>query len=216
MPANAPDPVTPLWRAAQVFRLLSCLYALGFQIAVNDDLDRPAIGWLLFAVLIAWSAACAFAYLEGFGRRLDLGAGRTRRRGGVDAVHRVRRVRAVGAEQPVLADHAVGDQRDDIRGHPARPDLRNAQRRGDRRGQHPGEGCAELRPRPQRDGGHRTGRRTRRRHGRTDRAPRARRPRAGRAADGEDRGAGTAVPAGTRRRHSGACARFPPWSRDRR
>ncbi len=70
MPASAPDPATPLWRAAQVFRLLSCIYALGFQIAVNDDLDRPAIGWLLFAVLIAWSIACAAAYLRGFGRRL--------------------------------------------------------------------------------------------------------------------------------------------------
>jgi signal transduction histidine kinase len=70
MPASAPDPVTPLWRAAQVFRLLSCIYALGFQIAINDDLDRPAIGWLLFAVLIAWSIACGFAYLTGFGRRL--------------------------------------------------------------------------------------------------------------------------------------------------
>jgi signal transduction histidine kinase len=69
MPAHPPDPVTPLWRAAQVFRLLSCLYALGFQIAINDDLDRPAIGWLLFAVLIAWSVACAVAYLKGFGRR---------------------------------------------------------------------------------------------------------------------------------------------------
>ncbi|MFY9917066.1 MAG: DUF5931 domain-containing protein [Mycobacterium sp.] len=69
MPASAPDPATPLWRAAQVFRLLSCLYALGFQIAVNGDLDRPAIGWLLFAVLIAWSVACAAAYLNGFGRR---------------------------------------------------------------------------------------------------------------------------------------------------
>jgi signal transduction histidine kinase len=69
MPASTPDPVTPLWRAAQVFRLLSCLYALGFQVAVNDDLDRPAIGWLLFAVLIAWSIACAVAYLQGFGRR---------------------------------------------------------------------------------------------------------------------------------------------------
>jgi signal transduction histidine kinase len=68
--AHAPDPVTPLWRAAQVFRGLSCLYALGFQIAVNDDLDHPTAGWLLFAVLIAWSAACAYAYLEGFGRRL--------------------------------------------------------------------------------------------------------------------------------------------------
>jgi signal transduction histidine kinase len=64
-----PDPVAPLWRAAQVFRLLSCIYALGFQIAVNADLDRPAVGWSSFAVLIAWSAACAVAYLRGFGRR---------------------------------------------------------------------------------------------------------------------------------------------------
>jgi signal transduction histidine kinase len=68
MPAPA-DPATPLWRAAQVFRLLSCLYALGFQIAVNADLERPALAWTLCAVLIAWSAACAAAYLEGFGRR---------------------------------------------------------------------------------------------------------------------------------------------------
>jgi signal transduction histidine kinase len=67
--APTPDPTTPLWRAAQVFRLLSCLYALGFQIAVNDDLDRPAIGWALFAVLISWSVACAAAYLHGYGRR---------------------------------------------------------------------------------------------------------------------------------------------------
>lgn len=64
-----PDPTTPLWRAAQVFRLLSCIYALGFQIAINPALDRPAIGWLLFALLIGWSAACAAAYLQGFGRR---------------------------------------------------------------------------------------------------------------------------------------------------
>lgn len=66
---KAPDPATPLWRAAQVFRLLSCLYALGFQIAINAELDRPAIGWALFAVLIAWSVACAAAYLHGYGRR---------------------------------------------------------------------------------------------------------------------------------------------------
>lgn len=69
MPETTPDPATPLWRAAQVFRLLSCIYALGFQIAVNPELDRPVIGWLLFGVLIAWSAACAIAYLNGFGRR---------------------------------------------------------------------------------------------------------------------------------------------------
>jgi signal transduction histidine kinase len=69
VPENSPDPATPLWRAAQVFRLLSCVYALGFQIAVNGELDRPALGWSLFAVLLGWSALCAFAYLRGFGRR---------------------------------------------------------------------------------------------------------------------------------------------------
>jgi signal transduction histidine kinase len=52
-----------------VYRLLSCVYALGFQIAVNPDLDRPALGWSLLAVLIGWSVACAAAYLQGFGRR---------------------------------------------------------------------------------------------------------------------------------------------------
>lgn len=69
MVTHNPDPTVPLWRAAQVFRLLSCVYALGFQVAVNPDLNRPALGWLLFSVLIAWSAACAIAYLRGFGRR---------------------------------------------------------------------------------------------------------------------------------------------------
>jgi signal transduction histidine kinase len=63
------DPVAPLWRAAQVFRLLSCLYALGFQIAVNADLKRPGLAWVLCAGLLGWSAACAVAYLRGFGRR---------------------------------------------------------------------------------------------------------------------------------------------------
>jgi signal transduction histidine kinase len=66
---KGPDPTTPLWRAAQVFRLLSCGYALGFQIAVNPNLKHPAVTWLLFAVLVAWSAACAVGYLRGFGRR---------------------------------------------------------------------------------------------------------------------------------------------------
>ncbi|MCV7366882.1 sensor histidine kinase [Mycolicibacterium duvalii] len=58
-----------MWRAAQVFRLLSCVYALTFQVAVNGDLAHPPAGWVLFGVLIVWSIACAAAYLQGFGRR---------------------------------------------------------------------------------------------------------------------------------------------------
>jgi signal transduction histidine kinase len=69
MATHNPDPTAPLWRAAQVFRLLSCIYAAGFQIAVNSDLSRPVLGWALFAVLIGWSTACAIAYLRGFGRK---------------------------------------------------------------------------------------------------------------------------------------------------
>ncbi|MCV7226730.1 MacS family sensor histidine kinase [Mycolicibacterium komossense] len=63
------DPSQPLWRAAQVFRLLSYLYSMGFQIVSNDELTRPALGWLQFGVLSVWTLVCAAAYLQGFGRR---------------------------------------------------------------------------------------------------------------------------------------------------
>jgi signal transduction histidine kinase len=57
-----------MWRAAQVFRLLSFVYATGFQVAAIDELDNPVLGWLLFGVQSAWTLACAVAYLQGFGR----------------------------------------------------------------------------------------------------------------------------------------------------
>jgi signal transduction histidine kinase len=63
------DPTTPLWRAAQVFRLLSYLYAAGFAIVSSGELHRPVLGWLLFGVLSAWTLTCGVAYLQGFGRR---------------------------------------------------------------------------------------------------------------------------------------------------
>ena len=63
------DPTLPLWRAAQVFRLLSFGYAAGFQIVSYDELTRPGLSWLLFGVLAGWSANCGLAYLRGFGRR---------------------------------------------------------------------------------------------------------------------------------------------------
>ncbi|MFC4742242.1 MacS family sensor histidine kinase [Gordonia hankookensis] len=62
------DPVGPLWRAAQLFRFLSYLYALGFQIAVNDDLRHDDVAWALFGVLSAWSLVSGIAYYAGFGR----------------------------------------------------------------------------------------------------------------------------------------------------
>ncbi len=64
-----PDPAAPLWRAAQVFRLLSCVYALGFQLTINPDLEHQAAGWVVLTVLITWSAVSAVGYLQGFGRK---------------------------------------------------------------------------------------------------------------------------------------------------
>jgi signal transduction histidine kinase len=67
--ARGTDAVAPLWKAAQVFRALSCLYALGFQIAVNPELTRPGLAWVLCAVLLGVSAVCGIGYARGFGRR---------------------------------------------------------------------------------------------------------------------------------------------------
>jgi signal transduction histidine kinase len=67
--ARDTDAVAPLWRAAQVFRALSCLYALGFQIAVNSELTRPGLAWVLCAALLGVSAVYGIAYGRGFGRR---------------------------------------------------------------------------------------------------------------------------------------------------
>lgn len=63
------DPIAPLWRGAQIFRLVSFLYALGFLIAIDDDLQRPGLTWLLFGILTAANIALAVGYLAGFGRR---------------------------------------------------------------------------------------------------------------------------------------------------
>nr|WP_221246965.1 DUF5931 domain-containing protein [Gordonia humi] len=63
------DPVGPLWRAAQIFRLLSFVYALGFQIAINGDLTHGGTTWTLFAILTVANICWATGYLVGFGRR---------------------------------------------------------------------------------------------------------------------------------------------------
>lgn len=63
------DPVGPLWRAAQVFRLLSFVYALGFQLAVHNDYERVAWSWFLFAILTVWTGITTIVYLKGTGRR---------------------------------------------------------------------------------------------------------------------------------------------------
>ncbi|MFC0314782.1 MacS family sensor histidine kinase [Gordonia phosphorivorans] len=63
------DPVGALWRGAQIFRLLGFLYALGFNITINDELSRPAVAWVLFTLLTGTNLLLAAGYLLGPGRR---------------------------------------------------------------------------------------------------------------------------------------------------
>ncbi len=63
------DPAGPLWRAAQAFRGVGFLYALGFLVAVDADLLHPKATWALFGVLTAANLAWTVGYLRGFARR---------------------------------------------------------------------------------------------------------------------------------------------------
>ncbi|MFI6222296.1 MacS family sensor histidine kinase [Nocardia salmonicida] len=49
----------PLWRAAQAFRLVTLLYAIGQQIASVPYYDHPRLSWMLIAVMAIWSGSSA-------------------------------------------------------------------------------------------------------------------------------------------------------------
>ena len=56
---TGPDPDAPLWRAAQVFRLVTVVYAVGSQFSTVAHYTRPDLSWLLIGILVAWSLASA-------------------------------------------------------------------------------------------------------------------------------------------------------------
>ncbi|MFI6871273.1 MacS family sensor histidine kinase [Nocardia sp. NPDC050406] len=45
----------PLWRAAQVFRLITLLYAIGQQVASVQYYTREGLSWALIGVMVLWS-----------------------------------------------------------------------------------------------------------------------------------------------------------------
>ncbi|MBB5914015.1 signal transduction histidine kinase [Nocardia transvalensis] len=49
----------PLWRAAQAFRLVTVLYAVGQQFASVDSYRAPELSWALIGALVAWSIVSA-------------------------------------------------------------------------------------------------------------------------------------------------------------
>lgn len=60
--STAPGPTAataPLWRAAQVFRLVTMLYAVGQQVASVSSYERRPLSWVLIGMLVLWSVVSA-------------------------------------------------------------------------------------------------------------------------------------------------------------
>ncbi|GGK53036.1 MacS family sensor histidine kinase [Nocardia camponoti] len=57
--SGAEAATAPLWRAAQAFRLVTLLYALGQQVASVRYYTHPGLSWALIGVLAAWSCISA-------------------------------------------------------------------------------------------------------------------------------------------------------------
>ncbi|MFD3744766.1 MacS family sensor histidine kinase [Nocardia sp. NPDC058633] len=56
---SADAATAPLWRAAQAFRLVTLLYAIGQQIASVSYYEHPRLSWVLIAVMAIWSGSSA-------------------------------------------------------------------------------------------------------------------------------------------------------------
>ncbi|MFC4123761.1 MacS family sensor histidine kinase [Nocardia rhizosphaerae] len=57
--SSADAATAPLWRAAQAFRLVTLLYAIGQQIASVPYYQHPRLSWVLIAVMAIWSGTSA-------------------------------------------------------------------------------------------------------------------------------------------------------------
>ncbi|KIQ10892.1 hypothetical protein RU01_19250 [Rhodococcus sp. MEB064] len=54
----------PLWRAAAAFRLVTVVYAVGFQVVVGQEYDSFRLSWFLVLVTVVWSGVAVVATLE--------------------------------------------------------------------------------------------------------------------------------------------------------
>ncbi|WP_254206024.1 MacS family sensor histidine kinase [Nocardia alni] len=58
-PSPAAVATAPLWRAAQAFRVVTVLYAVGQQVASAPYYHHRPLSWILIAVLVLWSVVSA-------------------------------------------------------------------------------------------------------------------------------------------------------------
>ncbi|QCB49793.1 ATP-binding protein [Rhodococcus sp. PAMC28707] len=53
------DALTPLWRASQVFRFVTLLYAVSYQVASMSSYNNPRLSWFFVALMAVWTGISA-------------------------------------------------------------------------------------------------------------------------------------------------------------
>ncbi|MFD6897069.1 MacS family sensor histidine kinase [Rhodococcus sp. NPDC060086] len=65
VPSGTADPDAPLWRAAQVFRLVTVVYAVSSHFSTVQNYTDEALSWFLIGVLVVWSLTSALLLSRG-------------------------------------------------------------------------------------------------------------------------------------------------------
>ncbi|MFZ2528388.1 MAG: DUF5931 domain-containing protein [Rhodococcus sp. (in: high G+C Gram-positive bacteria)] len=59
------DPDAPLWRASQVFRIVTLVYAVSSQFSTVPNYTKPGLSWFFIALLAGWSILSAVLLARG-------------------------------------------------------------------------------------------------------------------------------------------------------
>ena len=65
---RVPDGRSPLWRAHNVFRVVTLVYAFLWVVAQRNEYERPAFAWIVLACMIAWTVFTIWRYRNRAGR----------------------------------------------------------------------------------------------------------------------------------------------------
>jgi signal transduction histidine kinase len=61
---RSPDPITPLWRGVNAFRVLTWAFACGTVIVQHEHYQREWLAWTLLGVMAVWSVVISLLYLR--------------------------------------------------------------------------------------------------------------------------------------------------------
>lgn len=56
------DPLTPMWRGASAFRVLTFAFVVGVQVMYSAEYVRPALSWVLVGLVAAWTVVTVAAF----------------------------------------------------------------------------------------------------------------------------------------------------------